>query len=432
MSKICVVGTGYVGLPAAACFADLGNDVVCIDVVAAKVEKLRNGEMPIYEPGLEEIVHRNMKAGRLYFTTNYEKGVPDADFVFIAVGTPEQPDGRTDMSYVESAAKSIGQHLQGHTVIVNKSTVPIGTGDWVHSLIAEHTTNGQTYAVVSNPEFMREGQAIFDFLNPDRVVIGSSERAAAEAVARLYEPLKSEVLITDLRTAEMIKYASNAILANYISFINQIALMCEQLGADVKQVAKGMSYDKRIAGQFLNAGIGYGGSCFPKDVKSLAMVAKDHGVDATIFSSVIEVNNRMRSFFVEKVTRLLGGSLQGKEVAVWGLSFKPNTDDMREAPSIDIVQGLLAGGATVRSYDPMAMDVAQRILPGLKLCTDAYEAAKNADAVLLLTEWNEFKQLDMERVRAEMRGRLLVDGRNLYEPQEIRELGFEYAGVGRN
>lgn len=432
MSKICVVGTGYVGLPAAACFADLGNDVVCIDVIAAKVEQLRRGEMPIYEPGLEEIVHRNVKAGRLYFTTKYEEGIPDADFVFIAVGTPEAPDGHTDMSYVESAARSIGQHLHGHTIIVNKSTVPIGTGDWVHGLIAEHTTDGQTYAVVSNPEFMREGQAIFDFLNPDRVVIGSADRTASQEVGRLYEPLNSSILITDLRTAEMIKYASNAILANYISFINQIALMCEELGADVKQVAQGMSYDKRVAGQFLNAGIGYGGSCFPKDVKSLAMVATDHQIDATLFRSIIEVNNTMRQFFVSKVTKLLGGSLKGKEVAVWGLSFKPNTDDMREAPSIDIVQGLQAAGANVRAYDPMAMEVATRILSDLKLCSDAYEAAAGADAVLLLTEWNEFKQLDMERVKSEMRGSLLLDGRNLYDPDEIREAGFTYAGVGRN
>ncbi len=432
MSKICVVGTGYVGLPAAACFADLGNDVVCVDVVAAKVEQLRRGEMPIYEPGLEEMVHRNVKAGRLYFTTDYTKGVPDADFVFIAVGTPEAPDGHTDMTYVESAAKSIGQHLNGHTIIVNKSTVPIGTGDWVHGLIAEHTTDGQTYAVVSNPEFMREGQAMFDFLNPDRVVIGSADRNAAEEVGRLYEPLNSPIVITDLRTAEMIKYASNAILANYISFINQIALMCEALGADVKQVSQGMAYDKRIAGQFLNAGIGYGGSCFPKDVKSLAMVASDHNVDPTLFRSIIEVNNAMRQFFVNKVAKLLGGSVKGKEIAVWGLSFKPNTDDMREAPSLDIVAGLQDAGATVRAYDPMAMDVARRLLPGLTLCTDAYEAAANADAVLLLTEWNEFKQLDMERIKSEMRGSLLVDGRNLYDPAEMREAGFTYAGVGRN
>lgn len=432
MSKICVVGTGYVGLPAAACFADLGNDVVCVDVVAAKVAQLRRGEMPIYEPGLEEIVHRNQKAGRLYFTTDYSEGVPTADFVFIAVGTPEASDGHTDMSYVEGAAKSIGEYLHGHTIIVNKSTVPIGTGDWVHGLIAEHTINGQTYAVVSNPEFMREGQAIFDFLNPDRVVIGSADRTAAEEVGRLYEPLNAPVVITDLRTAEMIKYASNAILANYISFINQIALMCEELGADVKQVAQGMSYDKRIAGQFLNAGIGYGGSCFPKDVKSLAMIATDHQLDATLFHSIIEINNAMRQFFVNKATKLLGGSLKGKEIAIWGLSFKPNTDDMREAPSIDIVKGLQDAGATVRAYDPMAMEVARRLFPNLKLCTDAYEAAAGADAVLLLTEWNEFKQLDMERIKDDMRGNLLVDGRNLYDPAEMREAGFTYAGVGRN
>ncbi len=432
MSKICVVGTGYVGLPAAACFADLGNHVTCIDVVAAKVEQLRRGEMPIYEPGLEEIVHRNQKAGRLYFTTDYTEGIPDADFVFIAVGTPEAPDGHTDMSYVESAATAIAQHLHGHTVIVNKSTVPIGTGDWVHEIIAQHVNDSQTYAVVSNPEFMREGQAIADFLNPDRVVIGSADRTAAEAVAKLYEPLKAPILITDLRTAEMIKYASNAILANYISFINQIALMCEHLGADVKQVAQGMGYDKRIAPQFLNAGIGYGGSCFPKDVKSLAMVAADHNVDATLFHSIITINNAMRGYFVDKVKKLLGGDLKGKQIALWGLSFKPNTDDMREAPSIDIITGLLAGGATVRAYDPMAMDVARRQFPALQLCTDAYEAAAGADAVLLLTEWNEFKQLDMERVKQGMHRPLLVDGRNLYEPAEIREAGFEYAGMGRN
>ncbi len=431
LSKICVIGTGYVGLTTGTCFADLGNQVTCVDVIPEKVAMLRRGETPIYEPGLEEMLQRNLKAGRIRFTLDYAEGVPDADFVFIAVGTPEGPDGRTDMRYVHQAAASIGPHLRGHTVVVNKSTVPIGTGGDVHQIIARNTTNGATYAVASNPEFLREGQAIFDFFNPDRIVIGSTDRPAADKVATLYEPLNARVVITDLPTAEMIKYASNSMLAARISFMNEVAMICDLLGADVRSVALGMGADKRIGPDFLNAGIGFGGSCFPKDVKSLAMVAKDAKVPGGMLDSILLVNQNMRSWFVQKVTRMLGGDLRGKVVAVWGLAFKPNTDDMREAPSLDIIAALQAAGAEVRAYDPIAMELASKLLPGLKLCSDAYEAASGADAVLLVTEWNEFKQLDMARLKQTMRQPLIVDGRNLYDPADVRAAGFTYSSVGR-
>lgn len=430
MSKICVIGTGYVGLTTGTCFADLGNQVVCVDVIPEKVEMLRRGETPIYEPGLEELLQRNLKAGRIHFTLNYEEGVPDADFVFIAVGTPEGPDGRTDMRYVRQAAAMIAPHLHGHTVIVNKSTVPIGTGDEVHQIIAQHTQNGATYAVASNPEFLREGQAIFDFFNPDRIVIGSTDQTAAALVGNLYEPLNAKVILTDLPTAEMIKYASNSMLAARISFMNEVAMICDLLGADVKAVAVGMGADKRIGPEFLNAGIGFGGSCFPKDVKSLAMVAKDAQVPGGLLDSILTVNQNMRAWFVQKVQKVVG-DLDGKVIGVWGLAFKPNTDDMREAPSLDIIKGLEAAGATVRAYDPVAMEVASKLMPELTLCADAYEAATGADAVLIVTEWNEFKQADMARLKTIMRQPMIVDGRNLYDPADVREAGFTYSSVGR-
>lgn len=436
MSKIAVIGTGYVGLVTGTCFADLGNDVVCVDVIEEKVKNLNKGISPIYEPGLEEIIGRNLKAGRLRFTTDYEKALDGAKVVFIAVGTPESPDGSADMQYVQQAARSIGQYAPGKAeqplIIVNKSTVPIGTGDLVGQLIRKECPAGFKLAVVSNPEFLREGQAVFDFLHPDRIVLGSEERWAGEEVAQLYEPLGAPVMVTDLRTAEMVKYASNALLATYISFINEIALICEKMGADVKEVVRGMGYDKRINAQFLQAGVGFGGSCFPKDVKALAHMAEKVSTTPHILNSVLTVNQAARDMFTEKVVRMLGGSVKGKKIGVLGLSFKADTDDMRESPSIDIIRSLQEQGAAVQAFDPVAMEASRASLEGVTYCADPYKAADGADALLLITAWNEFKQLDVKRLREAMRGSVFVDGRNIYDPIEMRDAGFTYAGVGRS
>ena len=434
MSNICVLGTGYVGLVTGTCFADLGNEVICLDIDERKIEGLKQGELPIYEPGLEELVRRNAEAGRLKFTTSYYEAVPEADFVFIAVGTPQGEDGGADLSYVEKAAAMVAKHLEGDTIIINKSTVPIGTGDWVASII-NNSLNGNrstaTFAVVSNPEFLREGSAVQDFQVPDRVVLGSTNRGAAEKVAELYAPLKAPVIITDLRTAEMIKYASNAILATRISFINEISQMCDALHADVKVVAEGMGYDKRIGHQFLQAGIGYGGSCFPKDVKALAHMAEHSNLHPQLLLAVMDINSDARRFFIQKIERTLG-SVSNRTIAVWGLAFKPNTDDMREAASVDIINALVRKGANIRAYDPVAMKVAQRYLPGVvTYCDDPYETVQEADAVLLLTEWNEFKQVDFERVKQLMHKPVLLDGRNLYDPQEMARQGITYRCIGR-
>jgi UDPglucose 6-dehydrogenase len=431
LSRIAVAGVNYVGLVTAACFADLGNQVVGIEIMPEKVAKLRQGISTIYEPGLEEMLQRNLKAGRITFTTDYAEGLAGAEFIFIAVGTPEGPDGAADLSQVESAARSIGTHATGDLIIINKSTVPIGTGDLVSRLVGERIKPGLEFQVVSNPEFLREGAALADFMRPDRVVLGATNRAAAQRVADLYEPLHAPTIITDLRTAEMIKYASNAILATRISFMNEVAAICERLGADVKQVAQGMGLDKRIGPLFLNAGIGYGGSCFPKDVKALAHMAEITEMRPQLLHAVMDINRDARQLFVEKIIRVLDGDVRGKRIGVWGLAFKPDTDDMREAPSLDIIAGLQAAGAIVQAYDPVAMDVARRLFDGVVFCSDPYEAADGTDAVLLLTEWNEFKQLDMDRVRARMRQPVLLDGRNVYEPEELRAAGFTYAGVGR-
>jgi UDPglucose 6-dehydrogenase len=431
LSRIAVAGVNYVGLVTAACFADLGNRVVGIEIMPEKVAKLRQGVSTIYEPGLEEMLQRNLKAGRITFTTDYAEGLDGAEFIFIAVGTPEGPDGAADLSQVESAARSIGTHATGDLIIINKSTVPIGTGDLVSRLVGERIKPGLQFQVVSNPEFLREGAALADFMRPDRVVLGATNRAAAQRVADLYEPLHAPTIITDLRTAEMIKYASNAILATRISFMNEVAAICERLGADVKQVAQGMGLDKRIGPLFLNAGIGYGGSCFPKDVKALAHMAEITEMRPQLLHAVMDINRDARQLFVEKIIRVLDGDVRGKRIGVWGLAFKPDTDDMREAPSLDIIAGLQAAGAIVQAYDPVAMDVARRLFDGVVFCSDPYEAADGTDAVLLLTEWNEFKQLDMDRVRARMRQPVLLDGRNVYEPEELRAAGFTYAGVGR-
>ena len=430
MKNIAVVGTGYVGLVTGTCLADLGNRVACVDINEQKIEGLKQGVMPIYEPGLEELVTRNVQAGRLSFTTSYVEGLKEAEFVFIAVGTPEGVDGEADLRYVRMAARSIAEVMDHSMIIVNKSTVPVGTGDWVADIIREHCNGDADFAVVSNPEFLREGAAIGDFLYPDRVVLGSLNREAAEKVAQLYLPLRTTIMTTDLRTAEMIKYASNAFLATRISFINEIATVCEALGADVKEVATGMSYDKRIGHAHLDAGVGYGGSCFPKDVKALAYMAEIKGRHPQLLRAVMEINSYQRRAVVHKLEQALG-NLRGKTIGLLGLAFKPNTDDMREAPSAHIARMLQTAGARVRAYDPVAMKVAAREVPGVELAKNAYALAEGCDALVVITEWNEFKQLDLARIRELMDRPVLIDGRNIYDPATMEELGFYYRGVGR-
>jgi UDPglucose 6-dehydrogenase len=430
MKNIPVIGVGYVGLVTGVCFADLGNHVVCVDINEQKIESLKQGIMPIYEPGLEELVERNVRAGRLSFTTSYAEGLKEAEFVFIAVGTLEGVDGEADLQYVRMAARAIAEVMDHPLIIVNKSTVPVGTGDWVAEIVREYRNNDVDFAVVSNPEFLREGSAISDFMFPDRIVLGSLNREAAEKVAQLHLPLRAPIMITDLRTAEMIKYASNAFLATRISFINEIANICEALGADVKEVATGMGYDKRIGRTFLDAGVGYGGSCFAKDVKALAYMAEVKGRHPQLLRAVMEINAYQRRSVARKLEEMLG-DLRGKTIGLLGLAFKPNTDDMRDAPSITIARALQAAGAHVRGYDPVAMKVAAQVMPGVELVEDAYTLARGCDALVVVTEWNEFKNLDLTRIRDLMNQPVLVDGRNIYEPALMRELGFTYRGMGR-
>ncbi len=430
MKQICVIGVGYVGLVTGACFSDLGNKVIALDVNEQRIENLKKGIMPIYEPGLEELVKRNVKAGRLSFTTDYAEALRGTEFAFIAVGTPSGVNGEADLQYVASAAESIAHHMTGPLIIINKSTVPIGTGDWVADIVRHACPQPTEFSVVSCPEFLREGSAIGDFMNPHRTVIGSFDRDAANKVAQLHLPLRAPIVITDLRTAEMIKYASNAFLATKISFINEIAEICEAYGADVKEVAAGMGYDARIGRHFLDAGLGWGGSCFPKDVKALAYMAEKKGIEPRILNNVMNVNYDRRKNVV-KWTEQMVGSLRGKTIGLFGLAFKPNTDDMRDAPSIDIAHELTAAGATIRAYDPVAMDVARPILPAVQMCHDAYESATGCDAIIIVTEWNEFKQLDLEKLKGLLKTPIIMDSRNIYDPARMREMGFIYRAIGR-
>jgi UDPglucose 6-dehydrogenase len=430
MKQICVIGVGYVGLVTAACFSDLGNRVIALDIVEEKIAGLKRGEMPIYEPGLKELVERNVSAGRLSFTTSYEEGLENAEFVFIAVGTPSGVDGEADLRYVAAAAETIARTMRHPLIIINKSTVPVGTGDWVADIVRTHQPTPIPFSVVSCPEFLREGSAISDFMQPHRTVLGSLDLEAAEKVAQLHLPLRAPIMITDLRTAEMIKYASNAFLATKISFINEIANICEALGADVKEVAVGMGYDKRIGPMFLDAGLGYGGSCFPKDVKALAFMANEKGRHPQLLNAVMDINSDRRKMAVARITEMLG-DLKGKTIGLLGLSFKPNTDDMRDAPSIDIANALLAAGSSVRAYDPVAMENARSILPEVEMYNDVYSMAEGCDALMVITEWNEFKQLDLVTLRDLMRQPVIFDGRNIYDPDTMKKLGFHYHGLGR-
>ncbi|MCL4541614.1 MAG: UDP-glucose/GDP-mannose dehydrogenase family protein [Chloroflexi bacterium] len=432
MRHICVIGAGYVGLTTGICLADQGNTVVLLDTDAGKVRQIQEGQLPIFEPGLSELLAQNLKARRVSATTSYAEAISGAEFVFIAVATPtaEQHDG-ADLRYVEAAATELARNLAPgrRTIVINKSTVPIGTGDWVADTLTLHADPGAMFAVVSNPEFLREGQAVLDFQQPDRIVLGSTDIAAAQEVATLYLSTRAPIIITDLRTAEMIKYASNAFLATRISFINEIARICEELGANVREVALGMGYDRRIGRAFLDAGVGFGGSCFPKDLRALAHMADEAGLHPQLLRAVIDINRDQRKLVGEKLRRLLG-SLAGKRITLYGLTFKPNTDDLRDAPALDIVRFLLGEGATVVGFDPAGMEHAKRLIPELAVAPDPYQAAVDADALVLVTEWNVFKQLDWARLRRVMHQAILIDGRNMYDPLRIRDAGFVYEGIG--
>ena len=430
MRQLCVVGVGYVGLVTGACFADLGNKVIALDVDEHRIQNLKKGIMPIYEPGLDELVKRNVHAGRLSFTTSYAEALKGAEFAFIAVGTPSGVNGEADLQYVAAAAKSIAANMTQPLVIINKSTVPIGTGDWVADIVKGAQGQPIHFSVVSCPEFLREGSAISDFMNPYRTVIGSLHGDAAEKVAQLHLPLRAPIVITDLRTAEMIKYASNAFLATKISFMNELADLCECVGADVKEVAAGMGYDARIGRTFLDAGLGWGGSCFPKDVKALAYMAKANGLSPRILEAVTTVNHERRVEAVKHMHEMVGG-LEGKTIGLFGLAFKPNTDDMREAPAIEIAGQLVDAGAKVRAYDPAATEVARPLLPSVQMFKDPYEMAAGCDGVMVVTEWNEFKQLDLDQLKSTLKQPVLYDGRNIYDPRLMKEKGFTYRAIGR-
>jgi UDPglucose 6-dehydrogenase len=428
--RIAVIGTGYVGLVTGACFSEFGNQVICVDIDKKKVAALRRGAVPIFEPGLSEIIQRN-RGKRLTFTTDLKAAVQASDFVFIAVNTPPGQDGEADITNVKAVAREIGKSLNRYKIIINKSTVPIGMADIVARIIIQNGPPDVSFDVVSNPEFLREGSAIEDTLRPDRIVIGAPNQQVAMTLVELYAPLERPMIITDLPSAEVIKYASNAFLAAKISFINAIANICEAAGADVSQVMKGMGLDSRIGMQFLQAGLGYGGSCFPKDVDSLIHTASRLGYDFKLLRSVVEINRERAAHLVEMMRKAMG-PLEDKTVAVLGLAFKPNTDDMREAKSLEVVRALHAAGAQIRAYDPVAMENARSMMPpGVVFCESAFEAAAGADGVTLLTEWNEFKYLNLDRLRGLLRRPLIFDARNLYEPERMRRLGFEYYSIGR-
>jgi UDPglucose 6-dehydrogenase len=432
--RIAMIGSGYVGLVSGACFADFGHDVTCVDLDEAKIEKLRQGVIPIYEPGLDRLVEDNAAAGRLSFTTDLAEAVAGSEVVFIAVGTPSRRgDGHADLSYVHAASASIARAVRDFTVVVTKSTVPVGTGDEVERIIRE-TNPEADVAVVSNPEFLREGAAIEDFKRPDRIVVGTEDERARAVMSRVYRPLylnQSPLVFTNRRTAETIKYAANAFLAMKITFINEMADFCEKAGADVQDVARGIGLDKRIGSKFLNAGPGYGGSCFPKDTMALVKTAQDLGTPVRLIETAVAVNDQRKRAMGRKVIALCGGNVRGKAVAVLGLTFKPNTDDMREAPAIAVVQALVDAGAQIRAYDPQGMEAAAGMLPSIDYAANAYDAAEDADCIVIITEWNEFRSLDFKRLKKSMKTPALVDLRNIYKRAEIEAQGFAYESVGR-
>jgi UDPglucose 6-dehydrogenase len=433
--KIAIIGTGYVGLVSGACFAEFGHEVTCIDTDQEKIARLNRAEIPIYEPGLDALVSKNREAGRLVFTSEYSPGVPEAAVVFIAVGTPasRRGDGYADLTYVYDAARHVAPYLRDYTVVVNKSTVPVGTAAQVKRIISEVNPEA-SFDVASNPEFLREGAAINDFMRPDRVVIGVDSRKAEEVLKSVYRPLyliETPFVITTIETAELTKYAANAFLAMKISFINELANLCEEIGGDVQDVAKGMGLDGRIGRKFLHAGPGYGGSCFPKDTHALLRIAQENGVACRIVEAVVEVNSAQKARMARKIRKALGGNENGKTIATLGLSFKPETDDMRDAPSITILSTLMEHGAIIRAHDPQAMAESAKILPEVKYCSSPYEACEGADAVVLMTEWNEYRALDLMRIKSLLKQPVFIDLRNVYRPRAMKQLGFTYYSVGR-
>ena len=432
--RVAMIGTGYVGLVSGACFADFGHVVTCVDKDAGKIEKLKAGVMPIYEPGLDDLVAKNVKEERLFFTTDPAEAIRNADAVFIAVGTPSRRgDGHADLSYVYGAAEEIAQLMDGFTVVVTKSTVPVGTGDEVEEIIRKARPDGE-FAVVSNPEFLREGAAIKDFKIPDRVVVGTEDERARHVMRELYRPLflnETPILFTSRRTSELIKYAANAFLAVKITFINEMAELCEKVGANVQEVSRGIGLDGRIGPKFLNAGPGYGGSCFPKDTLALTKTANDYGSPIRIVDTVIEVNADRKKAMAGKVIQAMGGDVAGKTIGVLGLAFKQNTDDMRDAPSLDILPALQAAGAKIKAYDPEAMTEASHLLKDIEFASNAYEAAQDADALVILTEWDQFRALDLDRIKKALKGNVVVDLRNIYSPEDMTANGFAYTSIGR-
>ena len=431
--KICVVGSGYVGLVTGACLADFGMQVTGVDKDEKKVEALLGGEIPIFEPGLPTLVHRNMKKGHLRFTTDLGPAIEEATAVFIAVGTPPLPDGSADLTFIRQVAQSIGEHLNGYKVVITKSTVPAGTGQMVEKIVRQHSGGRHDFAVVSNPEFLREGSAIDDFRHPERVVIGSRDPRAIEIMLDIYSPLKVNdvpFVITDVESAELIKYASNGFLATKISFINEVAALCESFGADVEVVARGMGLDSRIGPKFLHPGPGFGGSCFPKDTRAVAQIAQQKGLRFRIIEAVLEANEETKARMLVKIRKTLG-DLKGKTIGILGLSFKPETDDIRESPSLPILAGLLAEGATIRAFDPEAMPNCQEIFPNITYCENAYEAADGADALVIVTEWNQFRALEFSTLQKLLKEPLIIDLRNIYEPVKMAAAGLRYVSVGR-
>ncbi len=431
---IAVIGSGYVGLVTGACFAEFGVDVTCVDVDAEKIARLKNGESPIYEPGLDSLLKKNLQAGRLRFTTDVELATKQSLVIFLAVGTPPRADGSADLTFIETAARDVARYMDSYKVIATKSTVPVGTGKRLSCLIKENQKQRVGFSVVSNPEFLREGAAIGDFMRPDRVVIGGADAEAIAIMRDLYRPLyliETPFVITSLEGAELIKYAANAFLATKISFINEVANLCEKVGADVHDVARAIGMDRRIGPKFLHAGPGFGGSCFPKDTAALATIARQHESPIRIVEAVMEVNRLQRLSMVDKIEKLAGGSLAGQQAAILGLAFKPETDDMRDAPAVEIIRGLLDRGASIVAYDPVASTEAQKLLPDIKYAADEYEAVTDSDILIIVTEWNQFRALDMDRIHKLMKTPRIADLRNVYDPVDMRGIGFEYVGVGR-
>ncbi|MBI3251358.1 MAG: UDP-glucose/GDP-mannose dehydrogenase family protein [Candidatus Andersenbacteria bacterium] len=429
--KLAFIGAGYVGLVSGTCLAEIGHQVVLVDKNESKIQTLKDGNIPIFEPGLKELVAKNVKAGRLSFTTSFAKAVKESDVIFIAVNTPPDGSGHANLSYVEAAAKEIGEVADSYKLIVNKSTVPVTTGGLVHDILHKHNPHKVHFDVASNPEFLREGSAIDDFMKGDRVVVGVESEHAKKIMQEIYEPLNQPIFFTDIKSAELIKYSSNSFLAVKISFINAVAQVCEATGANIDDVAKGIGMDKRIGKAFLNAGIGYGGSCFPKDVSAYIAIAKKHGYDFDLLKDTEKINQEARHIFIKKIIHALGGT-QNKTIAMWGLAFKPNTDDMREAPSITIAEKLHAAGVKIQAYDPEARATAKAVIGNkVEYMTDKYEALKSADALVIVTEWDEFKEADLEKVRETLKDPLIIDGRNMFNPQEMKKKGFIYHSIGR-